>query len=69
MVNKKGNIKKSLGDYAVRKGVTQLPLADVNFFGEIFLFLFLSAIAALFSLMSVGLSTGLSTMGFKFIRC
>ena len=34
-MNKRGKIKKVLGDYAVRKGVTQKPLVDVEFFGEL----------------------------------
>ena len=33
-MNKKGKIKKVIGDYKVRKGVTQMPLADVDFVGE-----------------------------------
>ena len=35
LVNKKGKIKKATGDYAVRKGVTQEPVADIDFYGEI----------------------------------
>ena len=34
MVTKKGKIKKVTGDFGVRQGVTQEPLADVDFFGE-----------------------------------
>ena len=35
MVNKKGKIKKQIGDYNVRKGLTQMPLADVDFVGNV----------------------------------
>ena len=31
LVNKRGNIKKSIGDYEVRKGLTKKPLADIEF--------------------------------------
>ena len=34
LVNRKGKIKKSTGDFDVRQGVTQEPLADVDFFGK-----------------------------------
>ena len=34
--SKTGKIKKATGDFAVRKGVTQKPLADIDFYGEIF---------------------------------
>jgi hypothetical protein len=35
LVNKRGKIKKVTGDYATRMGVTQEPLADVEFYGEL----------------------------------
>ena len=34
-MNNKGKIKKSDGDFDSRKGVTQRPIADIDFFGEI----------------------------------
>ena len=39
LVNKKGKIKKVTGDYATRMGVTQEPLADVEFYGELIMIL------------------------------
>ena len=33
LVNKKGNIRKTTGDYDVRKGLTKKPLADIQFIG------------------------------------
>ena len=34
LVNRRGKIKKTLGDYATRKGVTQEPIADIDFYGK-----------------------------------
>ena len=34
LVTKKGTIRKATGDYAVRKGLTQKPLADIEFVGK-----------------------------------
>ena len=33
-MNKRGNIRKTTGDFAVRQGLTQRPLADVDFVGK-----------------------------------
>ena len=35
LVNKRGNIRKTTGDFAVRQGLTQRPLAEVDFVGKI----------------------------------
>ena len=39
LVDKRGKIKKVTGDYAIRMGVTQEPLADVEFYGELIMIL------------------------------
>ena len=35
-MNKNGNIRKTTGDYEVRKGLTKKPLADIDFVGKLF---------------------------------
>ena len=48
LVDKKGKIKKSTGDYSVRKGLTQKPLADVQFIGSLDITLKLTLLRKLF---------------------